>query len=406
MVDKKIILSLLSYDFWNAHSNQLSVSLFDSEIAELYEVIVASHEKYKTDIPTEALLALWKDKNPVATRAETSVIEQLVAEIELEEPLPEEIIGDIIAGLWQRHIGKKIGQLGLNIAEGQTEAFEKLKLLLESVEAGFAPDDFPDPITNDIHELLDVVSDEHRLPINIRHIREKLYGPAKKEFWIIFARPETGKTAFAVSLACSPDGWCDKGFKVLYLGNEEDPRRTKLRAIQSYTGMTKDEVIKNPQGAIKAYEPIQNRMIIQSIHGWDITKVGSYIDKIKPDAVIIDQLDKVEISGNYDKTTDKLGAIYETSRLMGNKKDVAMIAVSQASADGEGKTVITADMMENSKTRKYAEADVVMGIGKFPLDAQGNDDPMRFITISKNKATGYHGTIPIKLEGAISRYVD
>lgn len=405
-MDKKILKSILNYEFWSHQKNKLVASLFEDEIRELFEVIETSHDKYKVDIPVDALLALWKDKNPVATRAETGVIEALVEEIKNEEELPPELTSVIIEGLWKRNVGKRIGNLGLNIAEGQDEAFDRLKALIHSIEDGFAPDDFPEPITNDINELLALTSDVNRWKFNIKGLHKELYGPGPSDFFIIFARPETGKTAFCISLACAPGGFCEQGAKVLYLGNEEDPRRTKLRAIMSYTGMTKDEIIKNPKLAMETYSLIADRMVIQEIHGWDMSRVNAYIAKIEPDIVFADQMDKIGISGSYDKPTDKLRELYTQGRASASLNMIAFFAVSQASAEAEGKTVLTPDQMENSKTGKFAEADGIIGVGKFPDNPDGTQDPIRFLTIGKNKISGYHGTIPCKIDAKISRYTD
>ncbi|MGK3946588.1 hypothetical protein ABK046_50545, partial [Streptomyces caeruleatus] len=78
-MDKKILKSILSHDFWSRHEKQLAASLFTDEIQELFEIVRDTHTKYEIDIEPEALVPLWKDKNPVATRAEQSVIEALVS---------------------------------------------------------------------------------------------------------------------------------------------------------------------------------------------------------------------------------------------------------------------------------------------------------------------------------------
>lgn len=405
-MDKKILKSILSHDFWSRHEKQLAASLFTDEIQELFEIVRDTHTKYEIDIEPEALVPLWKDKNPVATRAEQSVIEALVSDIKSEEPLSEEVTSQIIQGLWRRDIGKKIGHLGINIAEGKDEAFDKLKSLLLSVEEGFLPDDFPEPITDDIYELLEFVSDANRAPFNIRVLREKLFGPAPGDFIIVFARPETGKTGFVISLVAGPGGFAEKGFKTLYLGNEEDPRKTKLRAMQAFGGLTKEDVIRNPKEALDTYDIVKKNIIMQEIAGWDMARVDAYIEHVKPDIVIIDQLDKVQVRGTYASTHEKLREIYIQGRAIASKHKVALFAVSQASADAEGKTVLSPDMMENSKTGKFAEADVIIGIGKFPDAPDGSADPIRFLTIGKNKISGWHGSIPCKIEAAISRYVD
>ena len=59
-------------------------------------------------------------------------------------------------------------------------------------------------------------------------------------------------------------------------------------------------------------------------------------------------------------------------------------------------------MLENSKTGKAAEADLIIGIGmKSDIDV-GNIE--RRLCISKNKITGYHGDIITLINPEISRY--
>ena len=62
-------------------------------------------------------------------------------------------------------------------------------------------------------------------------------------------------------------------------------------------------------------------------------------------------------------------------------------------------------MMEGSKTGKAAEADLIIGIGKH--SSQEDDEPnnVRFLNISKNKLSGYHGVIACNIEPEVSRYV-
>ena len=67
---------------------------------------------------------------------------------------------------------------------------------------------------------------------------------------------------------------------------------------------------------------------------------------------------------------------------------------------------MTYAMAEGSKTGKGAEADVILGIGKHNGDNEdGEVDNSRFLTISKNKLSGYHGTIVVTLEPEVERYV-
>ena len=79
-----------------------------------------------------------------------------------------------------------------------------------------------------------------------------------------------------------------------------------------------------------------------------------------------------------------------------------MIAISQASADAHNRNSISFDQMENSKTGKAAEADLIIGIGRNAnTDAENK---IRTLCISKNKINGYHGEPVCTIRRSISRY--
>ena len=58
-------------------------------------------------------------------------------------------------------------------------------------------------------------------------------------------------------------------------------------------------------------------------------------------------------------------------------------------------------MMENSKTGKADEADVIIGVGKRNDLGEASE---RSLSISKNKITGWHGTIHCNIDDRLSRY--
>ncbi len=62
--------------------------------------------------------------------------------------------------------------------------------------------------------------------------------------------------------------------------------------------------------------------------------------------------------------------------------------------------------MENSKTGKAAEADIILGIGKEDEVENYLEDCVRFVTLSKNKLTGDHAEFEVILRPTISRYAE
>ena len=61
-------------------------------------------------------------------------------------------------------------------------------------------------------------------------------------------------------------------------------------------------------------------------------------------------------------------------------------------------------MMENSKTGKAAEADLIIGIGSNTMTDPTN--VARILNVSKNKITGWHGDPSVVIDRYISRYDD
>ena len=88
--------------------------------------------------------------------------------------------------------------------------------------------------------------------------------------------------------------------------------------------------------------------------------------------------------------------------MIAKRRDCAVIAISQASADAHNRNSISFDMMENSKTGKAAEADIIIGIGR--NSNSDAENKIRTLCISKNKINGYHGEPSCTIRRSISRY--
>jgi replicative DNA helicase len=405
-MDKALLKTLLSSEFYQANKTKMRQSLFTGHNVEVFKTIAQAQDKYEQDITTNDILAIWTTNHPVATKAEREDFTDLLTEVRQQEALTPVIAKDVIGDLWRKETGRDITNLGIQLAEGHMDAMGKLKSLIERTSEDYLPDDYGEPTTDDLYELLAQASDEARWKFNINQLSRHVYGVGPSEFMVIFARPETGKSALAVSLCAAPDGFCQQGAKVLYIGNEEATRRTKLRAIQSFTGMNTLAIKDNPDLASSRYLAIRDRLIMKDAQEWDMEMLDGYVTRIKPDILVVDQLCKINISGQFGGTHEKLREIYRQARELAKRHECAIIAVSQASAEAEGRTRLDFSMMENSRTGKAAEADLICGIGKTSGEDENGPDPTRFLQISKNKLSGWHGQVVCNLNADITRYVD
>lgn len=401
-----LLKSMLSSEFHTQNKGKVKTALFDETYQRVYSLIDQAHQKYQHDLTSADVLALWSVNNPASTRSEYEVMQDAITTVEKADTLTSDVAKDVIEKLWIQETFREIAQLGINVSEGRYDAIQKITEKLEQVKNGYVEDEYGEPVTDDLYELLASASDDARWSFNIETLKRVSYGIGPTEFGVIFARPETGKSTFVVSLCAGPRGFCQQGAKVLYLGNEESVKRTKLRAYQAWAGMTKEEVAAAPEAAISRYLAIRDRMIMKDCQEWDLAKIEGYIGRIKPDVVVIDQLDKVNINGSFNSSHEKIRELYRQAREMAKRHEIALLVVSQASADAEGRTRLDFSMMEGSKTGKAAEADWICGIGKHAQSDDGQPDNMRFLNISKNKLSGFHGVVPVTIQAEIGRYVE
>lgn len=402
-MDQSLLKTCLNNEFYNDNKAKLRADIFEDTTKEIYETIASMHTKFEADINSTDLFTFWKSQNPTSTQSWTDEIKEQIDDIYVAPILNDTIASDVIENIWRQKVGLDVAELGIKMSEGDAKAMDTLVTLIERVSVGYMPDDFAEDVTDDIYELLSVVSNDNRFKFNIETVSKHVYGIARGEFGVIAAYSNVGKTAFAISLCAAPAGFCQQGAKVCYVANEEVAKRTKLRAIQAYTGLTKEEIEFDPQVAAARYSGIKDRLIFADAQGWDIQMLDTYMKKQSMDCLIVDMADKIALTTTFNSGHERLRELYYRLRELAKKHNCAVIGLSQASAEAEGKTRLTPTMLEGSKVGKISETDILFGLGKSD-DANNPDDPTRYITVMKNKISGWHGTVICSLDGSTSRY--
>jgi hypothetical protein len=220
-------------------------------------------------------------------------------------------------------------------------------------------------------------------------------------FGIIFARPETGKTTFVSFLA---QKFVQQGFTVAVWGNEEPAIRTKLRIIQSFFEVTREELGQRREEFSKRYDlEVRPKLHVLDCVGTTIQEIDDWCKINKPDIVFIDQLDKVKVGGKFNRGDERLKEIYLQAREIAKKNKCLVWGVSQASAEADGMRSVEYQYLDNSKTGKAGEADLIIGIGKRG-DGEGEHNFVRHLCVSKNKQNGWHGTVDVMIDIAKGVY--
>jgi replicative DNA helicase len=402
MIEKQMIKLMLNKNFYSQYKGSISPTVFSGDISSLYDTIQKAHEKYEDNIKIGELYSLHTTVfNPALTRAAKEKFSELIEDIkEVQEP-SKEIAKDIMRVLSDRDLAQRIAVESTEIFNGKDANFNDIITMIEKHKHGLDEEKTP-AVTNNVNEVLESLSVTTKWKFNIPVIKENIGGIGAGNLMIAFARPETGKTAFWVSLCAGPNGFAEQGAKIHAFINEEPAVRTQMRAISCYTGMTREEVIQDTDTAQSYWSDIKDNISMFDTVDWSMEDIDTHCEKHKPDIIIIDQLDKINVKGTYARTDEKLRQIYTATREIAKRRDCAVIAISQASADAHNRNSISFDQMENSKTGKAAEADLIIGIGRNANTDYENK--IRTLCISKNKINGYHGEPVCTIRREISRY--
>ena len=402
MIEKQMIRLMLNKKFYTQYKGTLSPTVFAGDISSLYDTIQKAHDKYEEDIKVDELYSLHTAIfNPALTRAAKEKFSELVEDIkEVQEP-SKEIAKDIMRILSDRDLAQRIAVESTEIFNGKEANFSEIVSMIDKHKNNIDEEKTP-AVTSNVNEVLDLLDVTTKWKFNIPVLRDNVGGIGGGNLMIAFARPETGKTAFWVSLCTGPNGFAEQGAKIHAFINEEPAIRTQMRAISCYTGMTRDEIIEDKEMANKSWSEIKDNISMFDTVDWSMEDIDAHCEKHKPDIIVIDQLDKVNVTGTYARTDEKLRQIYTSVREIAKRRDCAVIAISQASADAHNRNSISFDQMENSKTGKAAEADLIIGIGR---NANSDlENKIRTLCVSKNKINGYHGEPVCTIRRGISRY--
>ena len=402
MIEKQMIRLMLNKKFYTQYKGVLSPTVFAGDISSLYETIQKAHEKYEDDIKVDELYSLHTAIfNPALTRAAKEKFSELIEDIrEVQEP-NKEIAKDIMRILSDRDLAQRIAVEATEIFNGKEANFADITGMIDKHKTNINEDKVP-AVTNDVGEVLDLLDVTTKWKFNIPILKQCVGGIGGGNLMIAFARPETGKTAFWVSLCTGPEGFAEQGAKIHAFINEEPAIRTQMRAISCYTGMTREEIIQEKDVAKRVWSEIKDNISMFDTVDWSMEDIDLHCEKHKPDIIVIDQLDKINVIGTFARTDEKLRKIYTNVREIAKRRNCAVIAISQASAEAHNRDSISFDQMENSKTGKAAEADLIIGIGRNANT--DTDNKTRTLCVSKNKINGYHGEPVCTIRREISRY--
>jgi len=310
-----------------------------------------------------------------------------------------------VANVVQNVLDQRRKTLGMELAQsiltGRSASevqqhLEEYSALVDKVSLDVAVDE--EYISPNLEELItDNYSEDNLIAIAPRILNDRLGGGlTKKRHIVLAARPEVGKTAFAVSIAC---GVAFQGKRVLYYANEEPIVDIILRVVSNMSGMTTNEIKANPEKAqgLAVSRGFENIIFVyaSSNSPWE---VKALCKKHKPDFVVIDQLRNMNMK--VDGLTELLERAAKVLRDVAASTDCLIMSITQAGDSAQGKAVLSMSDIDSSKTGLQGACDVLILIGKNEeLDRTGR----RCLTLAKNKVSGNHDSIYVNINEQLSR---
>ncbi len=405
-MELSLIRSLMNREFYEEHrGSRCPDRLFSKDIRKIKQSIDSAMERYERTVTPDEIEALFMANNPTLTTAQKQAYSSLFNNIKREQPMGGDVAQEVLSKLFQKVIGEEIATLGCDYVDGMQTSLDPLRQILEQYADDFTPSAKVEWDDIELETLLARNDLEARWTFNISSLTRKVEGVNDGHLIEVGARPNTGKTSFHASLIASPGGFAHQGANCIILCNEEGYHRVGARYLTAATGMTMQEIKKNPTKARDLYAPVKERIKIKDATGRDMAWVESICKAYKPDIVLLDMGDKFARTGGFARPDEALKANAIHARMIAKQHECAVFYMSQLSADAEGKVLLNQSMMEGSRTGKAAEADLMVLIAKNPpVDNQEEEDTQRHLNVVKNKLSGWHGVVHCELDYKTARY--
>lgn len=387
-LELQVLGFILNKPFYDRVKNIVTRDMFEGRYATLFDTISYGQKNYDTNLCREQLTALFLDRNPAMPSSARHEVLEIINGLSEHMSSSGDLELDVTKNFWVRDRARQIGEKAIAIFTGESEHFGELKTLIDMVEDGRMSDKTTySEMDKDFVQLMEEETGDPDFPFTWDLMSEHLAGMDRGNLGIIFARPEVGKTTFCAFVAAS---YIKQQHKVVYWANEEPAEKIKLRIIQSFFGLTREEMKAGADALSHRYQTeIAPYLTVMDSVGTSMEELNEFAQLNEPDVMFCDQLDKFRVAGEFNRGDERLKETYVVAREVAKRNKLLIWSVSQASFEAHDRQFIDYAMLDGSRTGKAGEADVIIGIGKTGTSEEENT--VRHICISKNKLNGWHG---------------
>lgn len=234
----------------------------------------------------------------------------------------------------------------------------------------------------DTSDLTSEKPSEQFIRLYPKALNDRLDGGALRGHHIlVFARPETGKTLFAINAVY---GFLVQKLSVLYVGNEEPSADVRDRARGRLLKISKSQVRADRFGSAARLEHASLGSL-RIAEETSFQAVRKLIAEAFYDVVVLDQIRNMRLKS--DSRTSELEAAGIEARSIAKEHNVLVISITQAGDSATNKVYLDMSDVDSSKTGIPASADLMVGIG---ADEAMKLNGLLGISLPKNKLSGLH----------------
>lgn len=399
-MEKQLLSTILaSRESFSLIDQYINRKLYSREFGILYDFIVGY---YGRDLD-----ARFVDTSVLRELIGTEIVNEKhrdrfikILEESIATEASSENVKDVILGMKRNELGMMLAT-AISNGDDHDELLEEYQQLLrfssldEMLERGVEVFD-----NADVDGLLEAAGNRTGLlcvyPLSLNDRLDG--GVTGADHMIIIARPEMGKTALIVTMAC---GFAKQGKRGIIFNNEERIDRLRLRALSCCTGMTKLEMLADPERAKRlANENGFHNIIFVGLSPGTPRQIEAFIERYEPEWIIVDQLRNLIVKS--ENRTTQLEAAAQTIRNLAKKWNIFAASVTQAGDSAEGNSVLNMGDVDSSNTGIPGACDVLLGVGATEEQKKAN---IRVLSLSKNKLGGIHDDWPVRFNQWISKYV-
>lgn len=211
----------------------------------------------------------------------------------------------------------------------------------------------------------------------------------------IFARPEVGKTALGVTMAC---GFARRGRRVLYVCNEESVDDLRVRAMTNFLKKPAAQLMDDPAGnELAAIEKGASNLFFRELAPGTMPELERLVRTLRPNVLVVDQLRNLR--AKTESYTQLLDRAAQFVRALGKRYGLVTISLTQAGDSARNKGVLDDGDIDSSNTGIPGAADVLIGVGCNDGLRQAGQ---RILSLCKNKVSSRHEHFTVYLDEPFS----